>query len=422
MGYWARTPQARGQQILFSTTVDDVIPPEHPVRLFAELLDGFDWTSWESPYHGHRGKPPIHPRVLAALWLYGLRRGIRSSRKLEYMARYRVDFLWLAEGPVPDHSTLSNFRLPFGDQLQDFFRHVLRVAMAAGLLRWVDVATDGTRVKASNSRFETWTAEKIAAVIDEMTAAFEQKLGEARQNDGREDDLFGEDSTDTLPPELADLKVRREKLEQIQRDLKAADDARRKEGIDPAKNPAQIPKHDPDSRVLPNQEGGYAPNDTPLCTTEGESGFLIDCPPGHAMPYEETSVLWFRAQTSRGEKSTWDVDRCGACDGCPLKPRGVSPSNKGGRTASRDAYAPQREQLAAKRRGDPAQKKYDQRLRIAETPLALIKQVLGLRPFLLRGLTKVKREWLWTCTAVNLDKLARGLARLRTELAVNALM
>ena len=48
IGYWARTPQARGQQILFSTTLDDVIPPDHPVRLIGELLDGFDWTSWES--------------------------------------------------------------------------------------------------------------------------------------------------------------------------------------------------------------------------------------------------------------------------------------------------------------------------------------------------------------------------------------
>ena len=132
MGYWARTPQARGQQVLFATTVDDVIPPEDPVRLFAELLDGFDWSSWEAQYHGHRGKPPIHPRVLAGLWLYGLRRGVRSSRKLEYMAGHNVDFLWLAEGHVPDHSTLSNFRLQFGDPLKELFRHVLRVAMTAG--------------------------------------------------------------------------------------------------------------------------------------------------------------------------------------------------------------------------------------------------------------------------------------------------
>ena len=67
-------------------------------------------------------------------------------------------------------------------------------------------------------------------------------------------------------------------------------------------------------------------------------------------------------------------------------------------------------------REDPAKKKYNQRMRIAETPFALIKHILGLRQFLLRGLGKVKLEWLWTCTAINLDKLARGMAGLRTKL------
>jgi transposase len=523
MAYWARTPQARGQQILFSTTLDDVIPPDHPVRLIGELLDGFDWTMWEGEYHGSRGKPPIHPRVLAGLWLYGLRRGVRSSRKLEYMSRHSVDFLWLAEGHSPDHSTLSHFRLQFGDALKELFRHVLRVAMAAGLLRLVDVATDGTRAKASNSRSETWTAKEIGTVIDQLVKEFETKLSETRENDGRETDLFGDSSTEMLPPELADLKLRREKLEQIQRDLKSMDEDRRKNGVDPAKNPAQIPKTDPDSRILPNKEGGYAPNYTPICTAEGHGGFLVDadvvsdveqrellpsldrvqqtlgekpenaladgafatgpniegveqrgieffsnlpspdtvtnpalradptqpvpadqwdqlpinpqtkkldkacfvyvpesdtfhCPQGHAMPHEEK-----KSHMVRGEKVAWSVYRCDTCEGCPLKPRCVGPNNKGGRTVRRDTFAPQREQFAAKMRAEPAQKKYDQRMRIAETPFALIKHVLGLRQFLLRGLDKVKLEWMWTCTAINLDKLARGMARLRTQFEAEAM-
>ena len=519
MGYWAKAPQPRGQQILFSTTLDDVIPPDHPVRLIGELLDGFDWTSWESQYHGFRGKPPIHPRVVAGLWLYGLRRGVRSSRKLEYMSGHSVDFLWLAEGHSPDHSTLSSFRLKFGDQLKGLFRHVLRVAMAAGLLRLVDAATDGTRVKANNARFETWTAETITKVIDDMEKAFETKLAETRENDAREDSLLGEDSTEMLPPELADLKLRREKLAQIQRELKAMDDARRKEGKDPVKNPAQIPKNDPDSRILPNKEGGYAPNYTPICTAEGHGGFVLDadviagngeqnellpsldrieerlgekpensladgayptgpniegveargivffsnlptpdpatnpairphptqpvpaekhdqlpinpqtkkldkscftyipetdtfrCPQGHAMEYEAK-----KSEMSNGQKVTWEIYRCDACDDCPLKSRCVASNNKGGRTVSRDAHASQRDKFAAKMREDPAKKKYNQRMRIAETPFALIKHIIGLRQFLLRGLDKVKLEWLWTCTAINLDKLARGMAGLRTKL------
>ena len=142
---------------------------------------------------------------------------------------------------------------------------------------------------------------------------------------------------------------------------------------------------------------------------------VYHCPQGHTLLREER-----KSQMSHGEKCVWDVYRCGACDGCPLKPRCVSPHNKGGRTVSRDLYTSQREQLAAKMREAPAQQTYDQRMRIAETPFALIKHVLGLRQFLLRGLDKVKLEWLWTCTAINLDKLARGLERLRLKLAAEA--
>ena len=40
---------------------------------------------------------------------------------------------------------------------------------------------------------------------------------------------------------------------------------------------------------------------------------------------------------------------------------------------------------------------------------------MNLRRFLLRGLEKVKTEWLWACTAFNLSKLIRAVARLRAE-------
>ncbi len=42
------------------------------------------------------------------------------------------------------------------------------------------------------------------------------------------------------------------------------DERRKAEGIDPDENPAQLPKTDLDSRILPKKEGGYAPT-TPPC-------------------------------------------------------------------------------------------------------------------------------------------------------------
>ena len=48
---------------------------------------------------------------------------------------------------------------------------------------------------------------------------------------------------------------------------------RKKQGT---KGPAQMPKTDPDSRILPNNEGGFAPNYTPMATTETGMGLIVD--------------------------------------------------------------------------------------------------------------------------------------------------
>ncbi|MFN0052043.1 MAG: transposase [Planctomycetales bacterium] len=117
MSYWAIAPVPRHQIVLINTTLDDLIPDDHMVRVIAEVLEGYDWAPWEAQYHGIIGQPPIHPRTLAGVWLYGLRQNVRSSRKMEYMTRNNVDFMWLASGHTPDHSAFSNFRKKFGEQL-----------------------------------------------------------------------------------------------------------------------------------------------------------------------------------------------------------------------------------------------------------------------------------------------------------------
>jgi transposase len=526
MGYWAKAPMPREQLVLIATTLDDRIPEDHPVRLFAEVLDGYDWSKWESRYDGRVGQPPIHPRILASLWIYGLRRKVRSSRKLEYSAIHNIDFMWLAQGHQPDHTTLSEFRSKFDPELKDFFRYVGRVAMAGGFLNLIDIGTDGTRIKANNSRFETWNAERIAKALEELTAEFEKQLADSQEADRQEEAGLIEPLPKSLPPGLADLAARREKLRAIQAQLKEADAARQKEGVDPTKNPAQIPKHDPDSRVLPNKEGGYAPNYTPLATTEGHGGYIVDadvivgpnenhdllpsidrvtetfgekpehvladgafatgpnivgfeerkieffshmptppekdnpavrpdptlpvpetewarlpvnpqtkkldkacfvynaeqdvynCPLGKPMPYEET-----KTEKKRGELIGMRVYRCEACGTCPLAGRCISIKNKsGGRSVSRDIYAAERERFAAKMQMPDSQSVYDKRMQIAETTFAIIKEVRGLRQFLLRSLKKVKIEWLWTCTAFNLDKLVRDLRRVRAAAAVAVAM
>ena len=91
------------------------------------MLRTLDWTKWEAEYSRQKGQPPIHPRVLASIWLCGLSRKIKSSRPLEYACSHNITFLRLAEGRRPDHSTLAAFFTKFRDQLKDLFKQAVRL-------------------------------------------------------------------------------------------------------------------------------------------------------------------------------------------------------------------------------------------------------------------------------------------------------
>ena len=87
---------------------------------------------------------------------------------------------------------------------------------------------------------------------------------------------FGGSPEPVLPKELADRQARIEKLRGLEEQLQAADAARVKEGEDPEKNPAKIPVHDDESRIMPDKDGDYAPKYTPSATTESHGGFIVD--------------------------------------------------------------------------------------------------------------------------------------------------
>jgi transposase len=276
MDYWASAPLAREQAALFAPTLDSMIPRDAQVRILDEVLGRVDWVEWEAAYDGKRGQPPIHPRWLAACILYGLSRGIRSSRKLEYQCCCNIEFMWLVEGRQIDHTTIAKFRTRFAKPLKGLFRRVCQIAMSIGLVRLGEVAFDGTRVRANNSRFNTRTAKTLEEKLQALDTLFDQMLAEAEAADEQQSLGGTDDSPTSLPPELADLESRRELVRAALAKARAADEARKSNGTDPEKNPAQVPTTDPDSRVMPNKEGGYAPNYTPTAITDGHAGFIID--------------------------------------------------------------------------------------------------------------------------------------------------
>ncbi len=139
------------------------------------------------------------------------------------------------------------------------------------------------------------------------------------------------------------------------------------------------------------------------------------CPMGRVLGYEQ-------AKREKG-RETRHVYRCRNCEGCPLATMCRDQNSQRGRSVSRDEHEPLRERMHAKMQTEAARTIYNRRMHIGETPFAIIKNILEVRRFLLRGLEKVRTEWRWVCTAYNLKKLMTLIAAMRAEgkqITVNA--
>jgi hypothetical protein len=291
-------------------------------------------------------------------------RRIRSSRMLEYMCGHNVDFLWLTEGHRPDHTTLSGFRKESGKALKGLFRQVGRLAMAMGLVQLVEVAFDGTRVKANASRYHTWTAAKAEAALKELDALFDRMMSEADQ---------------------ADAPVQ--------------------EGNPARRDDPSQPVAEADWPRLPRNAQNQLDKS---CFVYVEQSQCDYCPQGRRLEYAEIHRV-----TRNGQEVAVRVYRCANCENCPLSAACRSPKAKRGRQINRDEYEPPREEMAARMQTAEGRAAYAHRMHGAETPFAHIKQVMGVRQFLLRGLANVRTEWRWVCTAFNVQKLLSAVAVLR---------
>ena len=273
--YWQDAPLPREQLVLFAETLEQRIPEDHPVRILDEILSRMDWNQWEAEYHGKFGQPPIHPSVMCKTLLFAMIRRIRSSRQIEYSLKHSIDFIWLVSGRTIDHVTLSEFRRKHRKQLKDLYRQMVQLAINLGVAKLSELCIDGTRVLADASRFKTLKAEKTEQLLAELDQQITAAMSELETNDHL-DALFDDgQSADQLPAELQNMKSRQEQLDAVLTQLREMEQQRKRDGINPKKNPAQLPKTDPDSRILPNKEGGYAPNYTPMVVTETESGFIV---------------------------------------------------------------------------------------------------------------------------------------------------
>ena len=278
MEYWAKAPQVRGQMVLFAERLDEVLAVDHPVRFLDEILSRIDWSPWEVGYDLTRGQPPIHPRVLAGVLLYGLLTRIRSSRALEEALGVRLDFRWLAEGRTIDHTTLSTFRKAHPEALKNLFVQIGLVARELGHVTLTQLAFDGTRMRANSRRSGTRKVADLVEARAALAAKFAELQAKAEAQDAAdegEERLVGQANGKRLDAATIAKQLARIQRQMSDIDAAMAEVARVKTAGETV--PKHIPLTDPQARVTPNKDGGFAPNYTPLATVDVASGMIVAC-------------------------------------------------------------------------------------------------------------------------------------------------
>ncbi len=120
---------------------------------------------------GVLGAPAYHPDALLGVWLYGFMTSLRSSRKLEAACRDQIPFLWLTGWQHPDHNTLWRFYRTHRLSMRRLLKQTIVTAVDVGLVDLAVQAVDGTKVGANAAGDRTYDAAGLSRLLEKTEAA-----------------------------------------------------------------------------------------------------------------------------------------------------------------------------------------------------------------------------------------------------------
>lgn len=166
-------------------SLGDMVAGNSVARVIDAFVDSLDMAGLGFGPPAAEGRPPYDPRSLLKLYVWGYRKGVRSSRKLAASCRENVEAMWLVSGVRPDFRTVSDFRKEHAASMKRAF-HELNERLAAGVT-WGFCSVDGSKFLASNSKARNFTASKLDDRIARLDAAVRGYMEDMERADAAED-------------------------------------------------------------------------------------------------------------------------------------------------------------------------------------------------------------------------------------------
>ena len=254
----------RQQICLRVVDAERLIEEDHPARAIWDLLKQVDLSRFSAgirAVEGRAGRDAGDPRVLIALWLYALSRGLREARALDAWSQYEPGCQWLLGLGRINYHTLSDFVTEYAAALDQLFVQVLQVLMAAGAANLERVAHDGTKIRAAASRKSFKREERLAEcrqLAEEHLTALQQQSPEERSAARRK-------------AQERSARERRERVRQAEEELKRQQ--AQKAPAEQAEVKASVT--DAEARIMRQGDGGFAPSYNAQISTDSTQGVVV---------------------------------------------------------------------------------------------------------------------------------------------------
>jgi len=438
------------QQYLLAPSAQDWLPGNDLVYFILDVVNELDICAITEKYEQQeRGYPPYHPRMMVALLFYAYCRGIFSSRKIMAACEERLTFRVIVGDDIPNFRTISDFRKLHIEELAGLFVQVLRLCQEAGLVKLGHIALDSTKVKANASRHKAMSYGRMKKEEARLKEEIEQILSKAQAVDEQEDEEYGSYCRgDELPEELARRQSRLERIQQAKKALEAeareaAKQAQKqrqqqddKSGDEPQRGRkpkvvSEVPEDkkqynftDPESKIMKVSNKGWEQCVSAQAAVDSKNQIIVACDvtnetndkqqfepmlekalenvgedkkikaaSADSSYYSETNVRHAEDEKVDAYIATGKIKHT---EPVPGSPRGRMPRN-----------LTNKQKMARKLRTKKGRETYSKRKSIVEPVFGQIKKARGFIQFSLRGLVKMRGEWVIICLTHNLLKLFR---------------
>ena len=431
-------------------SLQDWLPEKHLARFIAGVVAELDWSELLREYarKDGRGAMGYHPEMMVRILLYGYAVGVRSSRNIEKATYEDVAFRYLSADQHPDHDSIAEFRKVHVEMLSRLFFQALQLCQKAGLVKLGQVALDGTKLGANASRHQNRNYKRLGEKEAALLAEVQRLMEEAAQVDAHEDDLYGKGQRgDELPAALATAQQQLEKIQAAKRELEQEAKARAEQSEREQAEQSGQPKDGAQRMRWSRAKTGIPAQQSQGNLTDPESGLMVDgatkafvqgynaqvvvagvpqiivaqtvvSEPTDRQQLQPMMELLERTLGVLPELTIADAGYWNESSIVEQQSKGrelLIPPDRGpdrvtGKLAANAPQGPAAQQMRQRLKDAATKKLYHQRAGMVEPVFGMIKETLGYRRFLLRGLQKVKGEWAIICTAFNLLKLYRYAA------------